>query len=54
MTDTPDPRCIDCGQPSDLMLNHTGLFCRECELERRRHITAQMAAITRSFEEAPR
>jgi hypothetical protein len=45
------PRCIDCGRPSDLALNPSGLWCHDCEIERRERITVQMAAITRSFEQ---
>jgi hypothetical protein len=49
VSDLTEPRCVDCGKPSDLNLNPTGLFCRECELQRRERITASMATVTESF-----
>lgn len=42
---------FDCGKPSDLALNPSGLWCHGCEVERRERITASMAAITKSFEQ---
>jgi len=43
-----------CGQPIDheaLGLNQSGLFCVNCELNRRESITRQMAAISKSFDQ---
>jgi hypothetical protein len=40
-----------CGKPSDTVLNPSGLWCRECELDRRAAITAQMLEIRRALEE---
>lgn len=45
-------RCIDCGIPITaraLELNHTGLWCVECERARRERLSASFAAISKSF-----
>lgn len=39
----------ECGLPSDVKLNSTGLWCTRCERARRDHISGQLALLAGSF-----